>query len=184
MQSLIGWINSKDEKELHPVIVCAVLHHRFVSIHPFTDGNGRLARILGTWILYKRGFDTNHIFNLDDFFAGDRKRYYQKIEQARELDNNLTYWIEYIAEGIVKTLKDVKKRLEDLQISSKTQIYLTPRQEEMLRILRDNPPSGIADLKKVLKLTRARLNQILAPLVKNRIVLKEGKSRATRYFIK
>lgn len=181
IKDLVEWINSNEAKKLHSVLVCAIIHHRLVSIHPFIDGNGRIARVLGTWILYQKEFDTRHIFSLDDFFAGDRKRYYLKIEQARELDNNLTYWIEYVTEGIVKTLKDVEKRIDDLRVSSKYKITLSPRQEDLVRIIRDKPSIGVADLKTGLKLTRARINQLLSPLIAAGMVSKEGKSRATRY---
>jgi Fic family protein len=181
MAELMEWLNSQETKGLHSIIVCAILHHRFVSIHPFVDGNGRLARLLGCLILYQRDFDPNHIFWLEDYFAADRKRYYQKIEQARELDDDLTLWIEYIAEGIVKTLKDVKKRIEDIRISSKFKLTLSPRQEEIIGILKDRPFLNAADLKKEFKITRARVNQILSPLISAGIVIKEGKSRATRY---
>lgn len=181
MSELVKWINSREAEELPGILVCAIIHHRLVSIHPFSDGNGRIARLLGTWILYRTGFDTHHIFSLDDYFAGDRKRYYQKIEQARELDNNLTYWIEYVAEGIVKALKDTRKRIEDLQISSRYKILLSPRQEELLRILRDRPLSGAADLRKILKVTRARINQILSPLIIGGVVAKIGKGKSTKY---
>ena len=133
MKSLIAWLNLEETKILHSILVCAIFHHRLVSIHPFADGNGRIARVIGTWILYQRGFDTNHIFSLDDFFASDKKRYYMKIEQARELDNDLTYWIEYVTEGVIKTLKDVKNRIEELQVSTKTKIRLSARQEELFR---------------------------------------------------
>ncbi|MFA6430870.1 MAG: Fic family protein [Candidatus Margulisiibacteriota bacterium] len=180
-RELIEWINSDEIKSLHPIIVCAISHHRLVSIHPFTDGNGRIARSLETWILYQRGFDNNHIFSLDDFFAKDRKRYYDKIEQARELDDNLTYWIEYVAEGIVKTLKDVKSRIESLQVSTKSKILLSPRQEELIRILRDFPVINVAIIQQELKVTRARVNQIISPLIASGLVAKEGNAKATRY---
>lgn len=180
-KELMEWFNSKGSGELHGILVCAILHHRLVSIHPFADGNGRAARALGTWILYQRGFDTRHIFSLDEFFAGDRKRYYQKIQQARELDDDLTYWLEYVAEGVLKTLKEVKKRIENLQVSSHFKATLSSRQEELVRILRDASPLGVAELQKKLKLTRARINQLISPLLKSGLVLKEGESRATRY---
>lgn len=181
MGQLIEWLNSGKEQKLHSILVCAIFHHRLVSIHPFSDGNGRIARVLTTWILYQRGFDINHIFSLDDFFASDRKRYYQKIEQAREIDNNLTFWIEYVAEGIIKTLQDVKKRIEGLQVYPKIKVALSPRQEEILRILRDMPFAQVNELQKKLKLTRSRINQLLTPLIKDGLVRKEGQSKATRY---
>ncbi len=184
VKDLTVWLNSNETRKLHAILVCAIVHHRLVSIHPFVDGNGRIARAIGTWILYQRGFDSDHIFSLDDFFAGDRKKYYMKIQQARELDDDLTPWIEYVAEGIKSTLLDVKKRIEGLQISSRTPIYLSPRQEELVKILMTQPFANVADLKKKMKLTRARINQIIDPLIKRSVIIREGKSRATRYRLK
>jgi len=181
VKELLDWLNSSESKNLHSILVCAIFHHRFVSIHPFTDGNGRLSRVLGSWILYNRGFDTKHILCLDDYFASDRKKYYLKIQQTRELDEDLTYWIEYVAEGIVYTLKNTIKRIENLQISPKFKLALTQKQEELLRILRNHPIITASELKIFLKVSRARINQIISPLIKNGIILKEGKSRATRY---
>jgi Fic family protein len=181
MEDLLTWLNERETRQLHSVLVCAILHHRLVSIHPFADGNGRLARALGTFILYQREYDLHHIFSLDEFFAGNRRRYYQKIDQARELDDNLTYWMEYVAEGVVATLKNVKERIEALQVTAAGEMVLTPRQEEALRILRDSPSLRVAEFTKRLKVTRARMHQILTPLVKSGLVLKEGESRATAY---
>jgi Fic family protein len=166
---------------LHSILTAAIFHHRFVSIHPFADGNGRLARCLSTLILYQREYDLLHIFSLDEFFATNRKRYYQKLQQARELDHDLTYWIEYVAFGIVQTLKNVKKRIEDLQVTASGTLHLSPSQEEALRILRDNPFARVAYLTEQMKISRARVNQILSPLIKNGLVTKEGESRATVY---
>lgn len=184
MRELIDWINSKDAEELHSVVVCAIIHHRLVSIHPFSDGNGRLARLLGTWILYKRGFDIRHIFSLDDHFALNRKFYYEKIEQARELDGDLTHWIEYVAEGINGTLKRVKKRVEELMASSGKKILLSARQEELIRLLRDNGVLNVRSMIEKMNITRARVNQIMQPLVEAGIVEVAGKARATVYRLK
>jgi len=178
---LIKWLNLVETQKLHPILICAIAHHRLVSIHPFSDGNGRLSRALSTWVLYRHGFDNQHIFSLDEFFAGNRRMYYLKLQQARELDDNLSCWIEYVAEGVLNTLKDVKKRIEGLHISSKTDISLSSRQEELLRILRDHRHLKVAELQKILKVTRARVNQLITPLISAKLVVKEGESKATRY---
>ncbi|MBU1616922.1 MAG: Fic family protein [Candidatus Margulisbacteria bacterium] len=178
---LLAWVNSNEAKNLHSILVCAIFHHRFVSIHPFSDGNGRLARAISTLILYQREFDLHHIFSLDEFFAGELKRYYQKIQQARGLDYDLTHWIEYVAEGVVATLKRTKKRIEDLQVTSSYPLAISRRQEETLRLLRDRRSVQVNDLMSELKVSRARINQLIAPLIKGGIIIKEGESRATRY---
>ncbi|MCX5750529.1 MAG: Fic family protein [Candidatus Saganbacteria bacterium] len=181
MHELLEWLNSSKTKILHGVIVGAIFHHRFVSIHPFSDGNGRVARAVGAWIIYQWGIDTNHILSLDDFFASNRKYYYEKIQQTRELDNNLTHWVEYVAEGIVATLGKTKKRIEELQVSSKCTLTLSPRQEELIKTLKDRPLIGVKELQKTMGLTRSRINQIIVPLIKNKLVTKEGQNKSTRY---
>jgi Fic family protein len=184
MQELIEWINLPETKKLHSVILAAIIHHCFVSIHPFIDGNGRLARLLGNWILYQSNFDRRRILTIDDFFAADRAKYYQKIQQARELDNDLTYWLDYVAEAAVSALKSLQKRIAGLKISAKSKIVLSARQEELINLLQANPNIASTKLQKQLKLTRARIHQIIQPLIAAGLVEKTGQSRATRYRIK
>lgn len=181
-RELLQWLNSKEANELHPILTSGIAHHRLVSIHPFADGNGRVARILGIWILYARGFDTHHLFSLDDFFEQGRQRYYQKIQQARDLDDDLTYWLEYVADGVVETLSRTKERIISLQIKSiHPKIVLTKRQEDVLRYLRNKGRARTAEIEQAFQLSRARLNQILKPLVEAGLVKREGYTRATSY---
>lgn len=56
MNQLLEWLRNSEEQNLHPVIISAVFHHKFTAIHPFDDGNGRLARILSNFILLKNNF--------------------------------------------------------------------------------------------------------------------------------
>jgi len=181
-QRLLAWINSKDSRKLHPVLAGGIAHHRLVSIHPFADGNGRLGRALEAWLACSRGFDTYHLFALAEYFEQDRKIYYDKIQQARDLDGDLTYWLEYVAQGVVETLSRTKVRIISLQVATKApRIILTKRQEDVLRLLRDHGRMKSPDIERALKLTRARINQIVRPLVESGLVAKDGRTRATTY---
>lgn len=181
-KELLEWLNSKNSHELHPIVASAIAHHQLVSIHPFSDGNGRIARALATWILFVRGFDTHHLFSLDVYFEKDRAKYYLKIQQARDLDDDLTYWLEYVAAGVLETLTITKERIISLQVKgTDSKITLTKRQEEVLRFLRDNGRVRTSEIQNTFKLTRARVNQILKPLVDLGLVEKEGLTRATSY---
>lgn len=71
MFELLEWWN-KDAPGLSPVLSSAIVHHRFETIHPFADGNGRAGRALALWELYRRGFDSHHIFAVDEFYWEDR----------------------------------------------------------------------------------------------------------------
>lgn len=180
-RDLLKWTGKS--VDVHPVIVSAVFHHRLVSIHPFSDGNGRVARAGAQWILYQRGFDPGHFYALDDFFAKDRDRYYEKIQQARELDNDLTYWIEYVAEGLLAACEDTHERIRSLSRSVKEKITVTPKQESLLDLLRGKGGLGSAELGRKLKIHRARVHQLTAPLVRAGILKQEGRARAVRYYL-
>lgn len=181
-QQMLGWVNSKDSRSLHPVLAGGIAHHRLVSIHPFADGNGRLGRALEAWLLCSRGFDTHHLFALAEYFEQDRQTYYDKIQQARDLDGDLTYWLEYVAQGVVETLRRTKERIASLQVTAKVpRIILTKRQEDVLKLLRDHGRMRSPDIERALELTRARVNQIMKPLVESGLLVKEGRTRATTY---
>ncbi|MBI5201876.1 MAG: Fic family protein [Elusimicrobia bacterium] len=181
-QELLAWIDGPAAAKLHPVVVNGIAHHRLGSIHPFADGNGRIARSLGVWLLYTRGFDTQHLFALDEFYEADRQRYYDKIQQARELDGDLSYWLEYAAEGVVETLKKTRDRLASLHVTAKApRMRLTKRQEDVLRFLRDKGRVRTPEIEAAFGLSRARVGQIVKPLADAGLVIREGRTRATTY---
>lgn len=65
MNNLLEWYRNAEEESLHPVVMSAIFHHKFTSIHPFDDGNGRLARILSNFILLKHNYPVIVIKNKD-----------------------------------------------------------------------------------------------------------------------
>ena len=70
MFELLEWWNTR-APELSPVLTSAILHYRFEDIHPFADGNGRTGRALALWELYRRGFDSHHLFSVDEYYWED-----------------------------------------------------------------------------------------------------------------
>ena len=91
MSDLIDWCNAKEAEGEHPIVVAATFHFRFVQIHPFDDGNGRMARLLMNLILMKHGY-TIAMVQRDG-----RDRYIAEIEQA-QASGSLAGFIAYIAE--------------------------------------------------------------------------------------
>lgn len=178
---LLTWINKS--VKIHPIILSATFHHQFVTIHPFSDGNGRVARAAAQWILYQKSFDPQHILSLDDFYAEDREKYYSKIQQVRELDYDFSYWIEYVAQGVLETMKKTYSRMNKLAYSSQEKITITPKQEELINLLNMYGSLGSKQLCKLLKIKRARVNQLILPLVEVKIIKTEGKARATKYYL-
>ena len=155
---------------------------RWLIANPSPVPDGRISRALGVWLLYTRGFDTQHLFALDEFYEADRQLYYDKIQQARDLDDDLSFWLEYSAEAVVGTLKKTRERIMSLNVTAQApRMRLTKRQEEVLRFLRDKGRAKAPDIEAAFHLTRARVGQIIKPLVDAGLVIREGQTRATSY---
>src|SRR2546426_3121546 len=116
MFELLEWWN-KESVALSPVLSSAIVHYRFEAIHPFADGNGRTGRALALWELYRRGFDSHHIFSVDEYYWEDRPRYYAALQAVRQQGEDLTSWLEYCAEGLQQTMERVWHRVQQLSAS-------------------------------------------------------------------
>ncbi|MGB7208969.1 MAG: Fic family protein [Pyrinomonadaceae bacterium] len=183
MMELLDWWN-KISVELSSVISSAIIHHRFESIHPFADGNGRTGRALALWELYRRGFDTHHIFSVDEFYWEDRPRYYAALDAVRREGDDLTSWLEYSAEGVRDTLERVWTRIQAFQPAHGKKLALRPKQEQLLRLLRDHASMSPAEIWAAMEVSRQGAMDLLNPLIDARIVEKIGGKKTGRYSLR
>ncbi len=92
-----------DDSVKYPALVVAALaHHQFETIHPFLDGNGRLGRLLIPIILHVRGLIPEPILYLSLYFKTHKKLYYDLLQSVRET-GNWEDWIEFFLEGVIET---------------------------------------------------------------------------------
>lgn len=98
MQDLFRWYEQIKDT-MHPVVLAANMHEKFVSIHPFIDGNGRTARLLMNLILMQHGYPIANIKGDND----SRLKYYQTLEQASTGDN--TAFVEFIEDVVTDSLE-------------------------------------------------------------------------------
>jgi len=183
MFELLTWWNKKSAS-LSPVLSSAILHYRFEAIHPFADGNGRAGRVLALWELYRRGFDTHHIFSVDEFYWEDRPRYYGSLDAVRRTGEDLTGWLEYSAEGLLKTLERVWTRVQNLSAqSTKKKFVLRPRQEQLLQLLRDARSMTPREIWAALDVSKQGALDLLRPLVQAGLVKRVGSKKSGRYIL-
>ena len=97
MGDLIDWYRVREREGEHPIIIAATFHYRFVRIHPFDDGNGRMARLLMNMILIKHGYTVSLIRQ------EDRDVYLNHLEQADKTED-LSEFISYIANSCTYSL--------------------------------------------------------------------------------
>jgi Fic family protein len=182
MFELLTWWN-KESANLSPVLSSAIVHYRFEAVHPFADGNGRTGRALALWELYRRGFDTHHIFSVDEFYWEDRPRYYQALDAVRQEGEDLTGWLEYSAEGLFFTLERVWTRVQKLSSQSTKKLVLRPKQEQLLQMLRDNKSMSPSEIWSALGISKQGALDLLNPLIKAGLVKRVGSKKSGRYIL-
>lgn len=183
MSELLAWWNGA-AAELSPVISSAIVHHRFEWIHPFADGNGRTGRTLALWELYRRGFDTHHIFSVDEFYWEDRRRYYAALDAVRQQADDLTSWLEYVAEGLHGTLEKVWLRVQRMAAETgRKKLVLRPKQEQLLELLRDRKSMTPQEIWDGIGVSKQGALDLLRPLMQAGLVKRIGTRKSGRYVL-
>ena len=183
MTELLAWVNGP-AGDLAPVISSAILHFRFEDIHPFADGNGRTGRLLALWELYRRGFDTLHVFSVDEYYWHNRQAYYRALQEVRTNGGDLTHWIEFVAEAVLATMRQVLKRTAVLTgKSGREPVVLRPKQERLLELLRDTQGMSPSQIWDALKVSRQGAMDLLNPLMKAGMVKRVGGKKYGKYIL-
>lgn len=100
LKEFFSWYN-KNKNKLHPVELAALVHYKFVSIHPFGDGNGRISRLLMNFILKKHGFP------MLDISYKNRDSYYNALERSQKGAEQI-----FVQHTIKRYIKDYKRYIE------------------------------------------------------------------------
>ncbi len=183
MFELLEWWNNESAK-LSPVLSSAIVHYRFEAIHPFADGNGRTGRVLALWELYRRGFDTHHIFSVDEYFWDDRPRYYAALDAVHREGEDLTGWLAYVAEGLQLTLERVWTRVQKFSAgASRVKLVLRPKQEQLLQMLRDHKSMTPQEIWNALGMTKQGVTKLMQPLLDAGLVQRVGTRKTGRYIL-
>lgn len=183
MFEVLTWWNER-AADISPVLSSAILHYRFEAIHPFADGNGRTGRALAMWELYRRGFDTHHIFSIDEYYWEDRPAYYAALDAVRHEGDDLAHWLEYCAAGLRQSLERVWLRIQTLQLELPSKMILRPKQELLLELLRDHGSMAPSEIWAELDVSRQGAMDLLNPLLEIGLVEKIGGKKTGRYLLR
>lgn len=102
MRNLVSFINDRDDTALDPLIKMAMIHHQFESIHPFSDGNGRIGRMLNVLYLTHTGLLDTPILYLSRALNETKPDYYHLLQKVRDEDA-WEEWIIYILRSVAQT---------------------------------------------------------------------------------
>lgn len=104
MEDFISWFN--DYCPVSPVIRSAIAHLWFVSIHPFEDGNGRLARILGDIYLARGDKSKFRFYNVSSEINRDKNHYYNTLERIQHGNGDITEWLVWYLRTLLNSIKE------------------------------------------------------------------------------
>ncbi len=192
----IAWLNSDPASEVHPVMLAGVVHYVLAFIHPFVDGNVRVARSFATLVLFARGYDIKKFFSLEEYFDRDAKRYYATLQSvsnqkvATLSDRDLTIWLEYFCEGLAQELERVKEKVKKLSLDSKLkgrtgQIVLSERQVKLVEYIENNGSISNKAWRSLLAdFSDDTILRDLKDLQKKKLIKKKGSTKGAVYVLK
>lgn len=144
MQELMDFVN-RDDSPKYDLLKIAIAHHRFVWIHPFENGNGRVVRLFTYALLLKYVFkSSDRIINPTAVFCSDRQAYYDNLAKADTgTDNGLLEWAQYMLEGLKSEIVKIDQLCDYANLSSRILMpslqdavlkhYITPEQALVLK---------------------------------------------------
>ncbi|MBI3980861.1 Fic family protein [Candidatus Microgenomates bacterium] len=199
LDSLTSWLNDKDTAEVHPVLQAGVVHYEFVRIHPFLDGNGRVARSLATLVLFLGGYDIKHFFSLEEHYDKDAESYYKAlqsvdkriVESEHSGDGDLTFWLEYFSQGLAIELVRIRERVQKLSVDIKIKEHLGGQQvalnERQLKMMEYIQQTGFIQSQIFREMfpdySDDTILRDLKDLIEKGVLKKEGATKSARYVL-
>ena len=190
MITFLNWFNANQKIDL--VLKAALAHFWFVTIHPFDDGNGRIARAISDMQLARSDGSAQRFYSMSAQIRKERTAYYDCLEKTQGATLDITEWIMWFIENLDRSIKETEENLLDLL--SKTRFWekhntkvLNERQRTMLNRLFDNFEGKLTTSKwsEMAKCSPDTALRDIQSLIDQEILEKEpGGGRSTSYRIK
>lgn len=190
MDQFIQWFNSTAETDL--IIKSALAHFWFVTIHPFDDGNGRIARAIADMALARSEKSEHRFYSMSSQIQEERKTYYNVLEQCQKGSMDITRWVEWFLHCLLRAISASEKLLETILTKAKfwakyANDPFNERQRTMINRLLDDfygklTSSKWAKLTKCSQDTALRdINELLA---RNILIKEDAGGRSTSYLLR
>ena len=185
MRGLERFINEADLFEVDPLIKMALIHHRFESIHPFYDGNGRTGRILNVLYLVKEGLLDIPVLSLSSHIVRTKADYYRLLQTVRE-DDTWEAWVLYLLDAVeqtagqtIQTIQAIKAALADYKhrIRAGYKFY----SQDLINNLFTHPYTKIDFVQRDLQVSRLTATKYLEALVAGGFLQKQKLGRGNYY---
>jgi Fic family protein len=190
MRLFFDWFNDADH--IDPVLKAAIAHLWFVTVHPFDDGNGRIARAIADMQLTKADEDYQRFYSMSAQIRVERKSYYEILEKTQKGGMDITEWLVWFLNCLMEALKTTEGKFE--RVLQKTNFWDThsntsvnERQRLMINKLFDGFAGKLSSSKwaKITKCSPDTALRDIQDLLEKGLLEKEpGRGRNTSYALK
>lgn len=191
IEDFYAWLNNPSVRELHPVLKAAIVHFELSRIHPFIEGNGRVARALSLLVLAVEGIDARRFFSIEESFDRDVEAYYDAFTKVFDNNEDITTWIEFFAGVCAVEMEKVKDKVKRLSVDNRLrgrmgkQIALKERQIKVIEFLEIHEVMTMADARELLPMVSDdTILRDLRDLMRKGLIKKGGKTKGARYSLK
>lgn len=183
MEQLVGWTNQAlNQKPIHPLLLIAAFGVRFLAVHPFQDGNGRLSRILTTLLLLRAGYSYVPYASLESVIEENKDLYYASLRKTqgtlKEERPDWEPWVVFFLRCLKRQKDNLAAKLEREKILAQA---LPPLSANILSLLREHERLSISDLERLTRANKNTLKVRLRELTASERIIKHGRARATWY---
>jgi Fic family protein len=186
MNELLNFIKVK--KDMHPLLACGIIHHRFEAIHPFEDGNGRTGRLIISLYLISQGLIDLPILYPSGYFERNKDEYISALAQVDNEENWYT-WLLYFLKGMEQQAGvslNIANKIDTLFKTSRAKIEDERANLNLIRVLEHTfvkPYVTSAILNKDLDIPRTTCERYLQTLSEKEIVLDLGIIKRQKVFV-
>jgi Fic family protein len=190
MEKFLKWFNNEHEIDL--VLMAAIAHLWFVTIHPFDDGNGRITRAITDMTLARSDKSIRRFYSMSAQIRVERKQYYRELEKAQKGNSDITEWILWFLQCLINAIDSTKEtfsiilhKAEFWKLHSTT--ILNDRQQKIINRLLDGFYGNLTSSKwgKINKCSQDTALRDIQDLIKKDILQKEASGgRSTNYELK
>lgn len=188
MQAFLKWFGNG--KDIDPVIKAGVAHFWFVTIHPFEDGNGRIARAIGDMALARADDTQDHFYSLSSQIELERKHYYDQLEKQQRATPNITDWLSWLLDCLGRAISNAETTLGNVLF--KAQLWdminkkpVNDRQRRIINCMLEDYFEGFMNTSKYAKLAKCSndtaLRDILELKERGIFIKNPGGGRSTSY---
>ncbi|TCD10469.1 Fic family protein [Pedobacter frigidisoli] len=189
MNALLVWINKENRLDL--VLKAGIAHLWFVTLHPFDDGNGRIARAITDMFLARADKNKNRFYSMSAQIRAERNEYYTILEKTQKGDLDITEWLLWFLNCFQKAVLNTNQTLNKIIFKSKfwekaSVLRLNERQKLMINKLLDGFDGKLNSSKwaKITKCSQDTAIRDIQNLVDKQILQKEAAGgRSTSYFL-